>query len=376
MRIGRSALYAFWACLIRFSIPKGRADATLVLKIDALGDFFIWLSSGFADVAVEAREGRRRSVILVRAELADFVRSTGMFDETWPLDVGAFRRNIVYRVRMLVRLRRYGFSRVLQMRLAREYLQEDAMTQIVGAPDAWSPVGDYHNMLPSEAAVGDKLYHRRFHIGPGHELERNLSATQALTGRPTTRYDIPVLPPLPPGVTRPYYVIAPGAGWDKRRWPAASFADIARRIEGARAVIVGTAADAAAGDAIANASGGLNLCGTLELSELAALVRNAAFAIANESAVPHMAAYFGVPSVAILGGGHYGWFMPYPVNWPQLNAPLIAEHKMPCFNCNWRCIYTISQDRSVPCIEGVTVEKVWQKVSSLVASVTTGVPPA
>lgn len=376
MRIGRSTLYALLNRLIRFSVPRGCADATLVLKIDALGDYFIWLSSGFADVSVEARKGRRRSVILVRAELADFVRSTGMFDETWPLDVGAFRRNIIYRVRMLVRLRRYGFSRVLQMRLAREYLQEDAVAQIVGASEAWSPVGDLHNMLPSEAAAGDKLYCGRFHIEAGHELERNLAATHALTGRLPTRYDIPVLPPLPPSVTQPYYIIAPGAGWNKRRWPAASFADIARRIEGARAVIVGTEADAAAGDLIANASGGLNLCGTLELGSLAALVRNAAFAIANKSAVPHMAAYFGVPSVAILGGGHYGWFMPYPLNWPQLNAPIIATHKMPCFNCNWQCIYAISQERSVPCIEEVTVEQVWQEVSSLVAKEATGVLPA
>jgi hypothetical protein len=376
MSNGRSMLYSLLAWVIRLSVPRGENNATLILKIDALGDFFIWLSSGFSEVSVEARTGGSRSVILVRTELADFVRSLEMFDETWPLDVKAFRQDIVYRAQMLARLRRYGFARVLQMRLAREYLQEDAITRVVDAPDTWSPVGDYHNMLKKEAAAGDLLYHGQFRLGSGHELERNGSVTQALTGRLPTRYDIPALPSLPLGVTGPYYIIAPGAGWDKRRWPAKRFADIARRIEGWRPVIVGTLADAAIGDMIAGTSDGLNLCRTLELSSLAALVRGAAFVIANESAVSHMAAYFGVPSVAILGGGHYGWFMPYPANWPQLTAPLVATNVMPCFNCNWRCIYKILPEQSVPCIERVTVEQAWEKIVPLLAKPAIGFLPA
>jgi hypothetical protein len=365
----RGAFYRFLDEAVRLLVWKGDARACLVLKVDALGDLFLWFSSGIGDVAPEARAFGRRSVILVRPELLDFMTKLGLFDEVWPLDTGAFRYNIAYRLRMLGRLRRYGFARVLQMRAAREFLQEDSITRVVGAEEALSPVGDIHNITAAEARIGDRLYTPMVRLNADHELNRNRAVTVALTGEPPTRYELPDGGNLPQGLTKPYFIIAPGAGWSKRKWPVENFTQIARHLHGFQCVIVGTRDDDVDGAAIAQAIGGLNLCGRLDISDLSSLVRRADLVISNESGVAHMAAYFGIPSVAIVGGGHYGWFMPYPKDWPNLLPPRVAMHRMPCFGCNWRCIYPTQPGMPVPCVSEVDTKNVWAEIEAMLPGI-------
>ena len=369
-RLLRGTFYRRLSDAVRILVRKGDRNACLVIKIDALGDLFVWFSSGIADVAAEARAAGRHTVLVARPELVKFLEEQGLFDEVWPLDTGRFRRDLGYRLQMLADFRRFGFSRILQLRHSRESLQEDAIVRAIGAQQAQSPVGDRHNMSDAEARSGDRLYTPLLQSPAGHELDRNRAATTALTGKPATRFSMRLTTPLPEAITSPYWVIAPGAGWDKRKWPAGHFAEVAGQFPGHQCVVVGTRDDVAEGDAIAQAAGGISLCGTLSLSQLPAVISRASLVLANESGLSHMAAYFGVPSVAILGGGHYGWFMPYPESVPELAAPVCAVHPMPCFGCNWQCIYPLSPERPVPCIENVSLEAVQAAISTAMAGYT------
>jgi ADP-heptose:LPS heptosyltransferase len=140
---------------------------------------------------------------------------------------------------------------------------------------------------------------------------------------------------------------------------------VAAQISNLQCVVVGMGQDFPAGEKIAAMSGALNLCGKLDLTELVALVRGAVFVLANESGIAHMAAYFHVPSIAVLGGGHYDWFMPYPSGWPELTAPRAVYRKLNCFGCNWQCRYQVAPGAPVPCIEQVSVDDVRREVRSL-----------
>ena len=370
-RFFKVGLYLAIAEAIRLFVPKGNNSACLVLKIDALGDLFVWFSSGISGVSAYCREMPGHSVILVRQELAEFVHGLGLFDDVWPLDEPAFRTNILYRTKMLYRLRRHGYSKVLQLRIAREFLSEDAIVRAVGADEAWSPVGDMHNRSAWEARLGDRWYTpiARVQTNGVHELDRNFAVTTALTGKRPAPFVYSTESWQPPaGRAERYYIVAPGAGWAPRKWPTANFVEIARRARAASApqcVIVGTRQDAAAGEEIAKAAGGLNLCGRLGLADLAAVIRKSAFAVSNEAGISHMAAYFRVPSVAVLGGGHFGWFMPYPENWPGLEAPRAVVHRMECFGCNWQCRYRVARGQPVPCIERIGIDTVWSKVEAI-----------
>jgi ADP-heptose:LPS heptosyltransferase len=111
------------------------------------------------------------------------------------------------------------------------------------------------------------------------------------------------------------------------------------------------------------------MCGRLTVAELADVVRGASLVIANESGTIHMAAYFRVPSVAVLGGGHYGWFVPYPERCTDLVPPRTVSLRMACFGCNWQCRYRVPKGSAVPCIEGLTIDAVWAAVSDVLGSI-------
>ncbi|MDP6447479.1 MAG: hypothetical protein QF805_27025, partial [Pirellulaceae bacterium] len=40
--------------------------------------------------------------------------------------------------------------------------------------------------------------------------------------------------------------------------------------------------------------------------------------------------------VVIVGGGHFGGFVPYPAEVAPPNARFVF-HEMPCYHCFWRC---------------------------------------
>jgi ADP-heptose:LPS heptosyltransferase len=79
--------------------------------------------------------------------------------------------------------------------------------------------------------------------------------------------------------------------------------------------------------------GAVNLAGRTTLRQMASLLRKCRLYVGAESAGAHMACAVGTPNVVVLGGGHFGRFLPY--------SPLTAVVCLPleCFGCNWSCRY-------------------------------------
>ena len=106
----------------------------------------------------------------------------------------------------------------------------------------------------------------------------------------------------------------------------------------------------------------LNWVGRTTLPGLAAVLAHAELLVGNETSAIHIAAAVGTPAVCIVGGGHYGRFMPYLVEEDGRPLPVAAVHRMGCFHCDWRCVYHPPKGTPVPCIEKVEVEDVWAAV--------------
>lgn len=79
------------------------------------------------------------------------------------------------------------------------------------------------------------------------------------------------------------------------------------------------------------------------------LVSTAHCVFSVDTATAHLAAAFDQPAVIILGGGHYGQFGP----WQRSNRQIWLTHHLPCFHCDWRCIYSEAR-----CITGVPLETI------------------
>ena len=77
----------------------------------------------------------------------------------------------------------------------------------------------------------------------------------------------------------------------------------------------------------------INLCGKLSIRESAAIIKNCYFAIGAETGLAHIACAVGTRNIILLGGGHFGRFMPYSSLTATICLPL------ECYNCNWSCKY-------------------------------------
>jgi heptosyltransferase I len=104
----------------------------------------------------------------------------------------------------------------------------------------------------------------------------------------------------------PYALMAPGTRWETKRWPAAGFAEIARRIRSEFSlpvVLVGMEDEIEVAREVEQAAGEsvVNLAGQTKLPELIALVAGAALVVMHDSGPMHLATALGRPMVAIYG---------------------------------------------------------------------------
>ncbi|GFO64365.1 class I SAM-dependent methyltransferase [Geomonas paludis] len=77
----------------------------------------------------------------------------------------------------------------------------------------------------------------------------------------------------------------------------------------------------------------VDLSGKTTIRQACALIARCALAVGAESGLAHAAAAVGTPHVVLLGGGHFGRFMPYAATTTAAVLPL------ECFGCNWKCRY-------------------------------------
>lgn len=106
----------------------------------------------------------------------------------------------------------------------------------------------------------------------------------------------------------PFVAIAPGAAYGRaKRWPAASFAAAALQLsrDGLLTVLIGSAADAPAGDEVTRALGSrakpVNIIGRTDLPTLGGVLRQSRGIITNDSGAMHLAAALGVCVTAPFG---------------------------------------------------------------------------
>jgi|GEM_PF-1751883 len=75
----------------------------------------------------------------------------------------------------------------------------------------------------------------------------------------------------------------------------------------------------------------VNVSGSTSLRMTAAILKLSRLAVGTETGLAHIACAVGVPTVVLLGGGHFGRFMPYKGKLALATLPL------ECFGCNWYC---------------------------------------
>ena len=379
-RTFRGAVYrtADRLALLAASSPgSGDRSAVLLTRTDQIGDFIMWLDAARA-LCSHWHAGGRRVVLLANSAWASWAGELGIGDEVWSLDSRRYLHDWSYRAVMLRRVAAGRFGLAVQARPSREAFVDDSLIAATCAPERVTLRGSTFNIVPSRQARSDAVYSRLVELpASGVEMDNNAALVRAIG---VTDYR-PKIATLGPGTAeapatlagRAYAVLFPAASQTVKIWPAERFAAVGSALAGRfglDVVLAGGPGDRQRCADLARAMDGraIDLSGSTTLPQLAEVLRGAKLLVSNDTSAVHIAAAVDTPSICILGGGHFGRFLPYPAQrTDRLPAPIALHSPMPCFGCGWTCHYQRAPADPGPCITGVTVEQTLDCIEHLLA---------
>lgn len=361
---------------VSFCVSRKNKKDLVLIRLDAIGDFIIWL-----DAAKEYRcvYPNKKITLIANSTWAGMASNLPYWDDVWSVNLYDLTWKPFYRWEFLRKVRQANFETAIQPTYSRFLLLGDSVMRATRSTHRIGSIGDASINKVNDKVNGYSWYTRLIPASPKPmmELQRNAEFFSLLAGTnfKAALPQLPVMVALPKRLQqqRRYVILFPGASWQGRRWPTKSFVEVAMQLHciyGWQIVLCGSSSDRELCQTIADSAlmACHNLAGDTTLIELAELIRGAEILISNETSAVHIAAAVGTPSVCILGGGHFGRFMPYSDDLTGIK-PQVAVTSMPCFNCDWKCSLPHDPSGPVPCISNVSVSLVLTKVQlALVAS--------
>jgi ADP-heptose:LPS heptosyltransferase len=350
-----------------------KSSSILLVRLDNIGDFILWLPS-----AGRLREKyKNHSLILVANEsFSELAKETGYFDKVISINTRKFIFNLVYRYKNYSKITTLNSEISIHPNFSRVFLLGDSIIRASKSSERIGSSGDLSNIYKWQKNISDSWYTKLIATSGKSlmELERDAEFLSGL-GVVSENIGTPKLPVLniTPGkinISKDYFIIFPGASWAGRKWPNESFAKIGTIISkqyGYKMVICGLKSeydDARSIISQASIDSAINLAGETTLSEFCELVRGARLLIGNETSAVHIAAATNTPSICLLGGGHFGRFIPYSEKVKGI-SPVAVFSKMDCYGCNWKCTQIHNKNEATPCIKKIKVSDVLHEVDKL-----------
>lgn len=158
-----------------------------------------------------------------------------------------------------------------------------------------------------------------------------------------------------------YWILAPGATADSRRWPIEYFMSLARKIyeETKRiGLVVGGPSERELARRLCSDDrlGLVDFVAKGPVSSLGSIFRSAAFTVSNESGLAHVAALCGSPVSIVCGAAD-----------PRRTTPtgpgpvIVTANPVECWPCEKNvCVQT--ESRYLQCLRGIEVERVWEDI--------------
>ena len=344
---------------------KRKSTFISVIRLDKIGDFILWLDSA---KTLRGLYPGQRIILIANSTWAELAEKLPYWDEVWSVDYRRLMRSLIYRWQIMRKIRQQGFDIAIHPTFSRHFPTGDSVVRATGARERIGFAGDENNSSSWQKLVSDRWYTRLMPANPlpMMEIERNAEFVRLLG---INNYDaavplLPIVATLPDAlrIKKPYFIVFPGASWSGKQWPIESYVALVRNIHtntGWQPVVCGSSGERGLCSMLSERTlpPALNLAGQTSLPQFAEVVRGASLLIGNDTSAIHIAAAVETPSVCILGGGHFGRFLPYPENLPGCR-PVAVYREMACFGCNWRCNQPHTPNGPVPCISSISVDAV------------------
>jgi ADP-heptose:LPS heptosyltransferase len=348
----------------------------LVMRLDAIGDFVIWSACANAYRQLYPKE-KYHLVLLGHIAWKEVANELKFFDEILAMDRKQFMLSPGYRLKVWKDIDRYKFETIIYHTYSREFASGDLIVRKLLAKEKIGIKSDNAIDTYFWSGISNNWYNelKSPEFTSNHELIKNATFIQSLglkDFKPTIQViNIKNCPCDEIDTPEKYFILFPGARVGLRKWNEENYAAISQKLyqsTGWQGIICGGKDERELGKKIIQLSGlnMINLCGETSLLQLIGIIKKAKILIGNETSGIHIAASVQTPSICILGGGHFGRFVPYPDEINSNFKPIHVYEQMPCFNCDWNCIYQIGKETTVPCIKNITVDRVWCETERLV----------
>jgi len=270
---------------------QGRgAPRILIIKLGALGDFVQALGPC---AAIRTHHADARITLMTTAPFAEFARTCPYFDEVWT-DARPRAWNFGGWLALRRRLRGARFERVYDLqtsdRTAAYYLMLGP-----GRRPEWS------GTAPGCSHPDDNPERTRIHTieRQREQLRRAGIATVPLPDLGWVEADVRRF-----GLPERAVLLVPGGAAHRpdKRWPAAAYAELARRllVGNFTPALIGAAAEAATlAEIAAAAPGTIDMCGRTSVADIVGLARDAAAAVGNDTGPMHLITAAGCPGVVL-----------------------------------------------------------------------------
>ncbi|MBT3658207.1 MAG: glycosyltransferase family 9 protein [Rhodospirillaceae bacterium] len=356
--------------------PTGNRGGLLVIRMDGIGDMVLFRNS--LDHYAAAFGVAKSDITVLGCEswgpVADQVFA-GYRVVT--INEHKYARRAFYRFGVNLRIRRMAPAVTVSDAYFRRALMADSLAWVAAAPRTVVSVPYINERTRAEYTWYLSQVEEIIDTGayPIHETERHAAFLKAVTGR-DHRVETPRLiwagSPPPAHIQAPYVVLNPGSNEFGRRWPLAQFQELARWLAslGYTVVFVGKTDEKAApikAGALSENDRVIDMTGRTKLAELLDLIQRATLLVSNDTGPAHVGIGLSAKTVVIVGGGHFGCFVPYPEGVRPDHARFV-HRPMDCYHCFWRCHKREGPMQSFPCVAAVTMAEVQSACVELVGA--------
>jgi ADP-heptose:LPS heptosyltransferase len=347
----------------------------LVVRMDGIGDMVLFRTSleHYAEVF-----GMDQSDITVLGCESWKAITTEVFRDYRVLTINEhrFARRPLYRFWVSLRVRALNPEISVCDSYLRRAMMADSLVWVSGAKKVVSSLPFISERTRAEylyyLSQADKIVPTGDY--PTHEVVRHYNFLSAIAGREIT----PEAPKISWRETRPpeefvpqgapYAVLNPGSNEYGRRWPLVKYQELAEKLtqKGLHVVFVGgrgeRPGDIDTGNALI-----VDLIGKTNLPQLLDLMNHANLVVSNDTGPAHLSIALGTPTAVVVGGGHFGCFVPYPEDVRPDHARFVYHH-MDCYHCFWDCPKRATKFDVFPCVEAVEIDQVWSVAEQLLGS--------
>jgi ADP-heptose:LPS heptosyltransferase len=371
-------LFRLFDLAVRYSPVLKKNSGLLVVRMDGIGDMVLFRRA-LDEYAGVFNVERANITVLGCKSWGPIGSKIFKGYNLYVIDEHAFARRAFYRLKVGLIVRQIAPAITICDSYLRRAMMADSLVWMVGAPKSISSLPFINETTRAEFTYYLSQVDLVVDTGPypTHEVLRHYRFLSEVSGKhisPKTpkiiwRDEIPAISHFKTNKLG-YAVINPGSNEYGRRWPFENYLNIANNliVMGLSVIIVGGQKEKIVGiPKNFNDERIVDLSGKTKLPDLLDILNHAACVISNDTGPAHLSIALETPTVVIVGGGHFGSFVPYP---EEVCPPYVkfAFKDMPCYHCFWHCTKRESKREAFPCVSGVSVDTVWGHTKELLSA--------